>query len=212
MYRYELLIKTFYLFKDPARRFGEYSCNTPRRTVDFILQEVKNMNPDMVIYTGDNSPHPFWEETQEIQLNYTYYLGRMMTETLRGIAFYPTIGNHETYPANFYDPTNQNVVEVNKAFASSFRELAGWDNDDIKNIERAGYYVKMRRPGLRIIGYNSNFGYNMNWYNALNKDAEFWKDMQKFVRDNLQEAKNNNEKVIMVGHHPTGIDTCKFYT
>lgn len=161
-----------------------------------------------MIYTGDNAPQALWEENL---LNYTYYLGKMFSESLPGIPVFPTIGNQETFPANFYDPTDEKVIELNNAFANAFKDLAGWNDEDIETVKRAGYYSKIGKPGLRIIGINSNFGSIFNFYNALNKDGDYWKNMKSFVRNNLIKARNNNEKVAIIGHHATGFDTSKFY-
>ena len=45
--------------------------------------------------TGDSTPHAMWEETQEIQMNYTQYLTTVLRNRIQdNVPVYPSIGNH----------------------------------------------------------------------------------------------------------------------
>ena len=60
------------------------------------------MDLDLILWTGDNTPHDVWEQTQSYNLNYTM----LLTERLKkftNATILPTIGNHESWPVNVYD-------------------------------------------------------------------------------------------------------------
>jgi hypothetical protein len=51
----------FGLTNDPlrkAKQWGHYTCDTPLATFQSFLDYVKaNINPDVIFWTGDNTPH-----------------------------------------------------------------------------------------------------------------------------------------------------------
>jgi sphingomyelin phosphodiesterase len=49
-----------------AREWGEYTCDLPEKTVDNLLDYIINeVKPDIVFWTGDNSPHNTFDNTEE---------------------------------------------------------------------------------------------------------------------------------------------------
>ena len=60
------------------------------------------MDLDLIIWTGDNTPHDIWRQSQTYNLNFTLIISEKLkkhTKT-RVIA---AMGNHESYPVNVYD-------------------------------------------------------------------------------------------------------------
>jgi sphingomyelin phosphodiesterase len=56
----------------PAGKWGGYFCDTPRITLQSMLDYVRTeIKPDMFIWTGDNSAHNVWDNTQEEVTAYT---------------------------------------------------------------------------------------------------------------------------------------------
>lgn len=62
--------------------------------------KIRDLKPDLVVWTGDTIPHNFWEHNaidtikgvSQVTYNVMYYL--------KGIPVYPVPGNHDFYPTN----------------------------------------------------------------------------------------------------------------
>lgn len=59
------------------------------------------MKLDAVIWTGDNTPHDIWQQTQSYNLNFTTILAEKLKEINATVI--PAMGNHESWPVNVYD-------------------------------------------------------------------------------------------------------------
>jgi sphingomyelin phosphodiesterase len=78
--------------------------------LDFVKTSIK---PDILFWTGDNSPHDIWESSnQDVTLS-TYNLTTIMQRAFEGtnISIYATLGNHDTWPVNIqsFDAPNSNI-------------------------------------------------------------------------------------------------------
>lgn len=55
-----------------AKEWGSYKCDMPYKTflnmLEFVREEI---NPDLMVWTGDNSPHNVWNNTAEESIFYT---------------------------------------------------------------------------------------------------------------------------------------------
>ena len=67
--------------------------------LEYIATEIK---PDILIWTGDNSPHNTYEITLEEVTNYTIAVTEMIQTALKdtNITVLPIQGNHDTYPVD----------------------------------------------------------------------------------------------------------------
>lgn len=100
-------------------------------------------------------------------------------------------------------------------------EMAGFGEEQLETIHKGGYFTKLVQPGFRVLSYNSNYGSVQfhwpskiwaasvilmgsfclhqrspeNFYNLLNEDGKDYYEMQNFIRDTLQTARDNKEKV-----------------
>lgn len=91
---------------DPKRQaeyWGSYLCDIPPQVMDSMLQFVKNeIKPDMLLWTGDNSPHDVWEngndDVLQSTLNITYMIQNAFANT--NISVFSVEGNHDTWPVN----------------------------------------------------------------------------------------------------------------
>jgi len=73
-------------------------------------------------------------------------------------------------------------------------------------IKRSASYVVQVTPGLRVISMNTNACNNENfWLDLNNTDPDG--ELQWLV-EQLQDAENNNQKVQILGHIPTGSGDC----
>jgi len=195
-----------YVGNGSANVIGTHHCNTPQRTLEAFLQQVADMEPDFVIYTGDNPPHAMWDnETLSSQLRCTDLVMASINRTLGHHNVFTVLGNHEPYPTNLYYSGLPDTKTLNEKLARLWMEAAEIDAEQEENILRGAYYTAQTGvPGLRILVVNSNYWYTMNFYNSKNEDSADVIAMQQFIVDTLQNVTDNGEKVIVAIHHPPG--------
>ena len=60
--------------KGPANYWGSLSnCDLPFQTYMLFIEELKKRNDvDLILWTGDNTPHDVWQQTQSYNLNFTF--------------------------------------------------------------------------------------------------------------------------------------------
>lgn len=78
---------------------------------------------------------------------------------------------------------------------------------DIKNtILEGGYYTVVPEPGFRIISLNNNDCYLFNWF--IFQDGKIAIKQLQWLHDTLLKAEQNNEKVHILAHIPSGSADC----
>jgi len=90
----------------PAGKWGAPLCDLPPQTFQTMLDYmVSEVNPDMIFWTGDNSPHNIWYNTQEECTHYTIKVSQMLQDAIEGkdIAVFPIQGNHDTWVEEIED-------------------------------------------------------------------------------------------------------------
>jgi sphingomyelin phosphodiesterase len=189
-----------------ARPWGEGGCNIPPRTLVHMLQSLEDQDPDFIIYSGDSPPHMVWNETMASQLKRSQFVAETLADIFPGVPAFAAIGNHELYPTNLYFPPLEETQYFSREFASYWREVGDLGDEQVESLIRNGYYSMELRRGLRLVTYNSNYVYTENFYNILSieEKSDWLTDMKSFLEDELQKARENGEKVILLGHHPTG--------
>lgn len=127
---------------------------------------VKNdIRPDIIFWTGDNSPHNVWSNTENEVIDSTVSLTNMIKGTFArmGVSVYPIQGNHDTWPINFQDFT---YPYQNLAINTIGDNWKGWlDPDTLDVYRRHGYYSQTLKlsdstklantPLTKIIGINT---------------------------------------------------------
>jgi sphingomyelin phosphodiesterase len=78
------------------------SCDVPIQTFELLLKDIKRINPDAIIWTGDNTAHDIWQQSQSYNLNFTVILSERLKKTTNSTII-PSMGNHESWPVNVYD-------------------------------------------------------------------------------------------------------------
>lgn len=61
--------------KQPAGFWGSLnSCELPLQTLDLFVKQIENMDLDVIYWTGDNTPHDVWRQSQSYNLNFTHII------------------------------------------------------------------------------------------------------------------------------------------
>ncbi len=77
-----------------------------------------------------------------------------------------------------------------------WQSLANFGEEAKSTFELAGYYSTEVEPGLRVISYNSNYGFFENFYTlVLEEEMPEYFDMMDYIESELEAARENGEKV-----------------
>jgi len=169
---------------------------------DFIKEEVK---PDLMFWTGDNSAHDVWENTENEVINYTQAITDAIKKQLPGLEVYPSIGNHDTWPVNVEDFSNgPGQSKPLKAYEKMWRDFIG--DEAAKAVGDWGYYITplvvkgQRIEGVKVIGLNMQACNNMNWYLLQQLDDPGHE--LEWLENQLKELEANGEVAFIGAHIP----------
>ena len=91
-------------WEESAGAWGDFMCDLPVETAELLFMYIRNMQPDkkpeMIIWTGDNTPHDYWNQTQQLCIDYTLKITGFMQEHIPDIPVLPVPGNHEYFPVS----------------------------------------------------------------------------------------------------------------
>lgn len=136
----------------------------------WIQNHQDELKTDFVTWTGDNSAHNTWNNSQAEVDKYTEYITSLWKTTVgtlgKAIPMFPVQGNHDTWPVNIQDFTkpgsNISINELSKAWSDP-----NWlSADEISVFSQYGYYSKpfpFNAKG-KIIAINMQSCNNLNWY------------------------------------------------
>ena len=156
-----------------AGEWGSYLCDMPPNTLKLMFDYIRDVvKPDIVIWTGDNSPHTVWSNTVEEVLDSTHNVTQMIHEAFKHtkITVIPIMGNHDVWPANVQDFSKEYGSEFVTSYAKMWME-AGWLTEkEVQVFRRYGYYSKQLTLAdgrtfnkTKVIALNTNACYFFNF-------------------------------------------------
>lgn len=161
-----------------AGEWGSYQCDLPPKTLESMFQYIADViQPDLLIWTGDNSPHSIWENDLEEVIMATTNVTNMIRKTLGDkVPVIAIQGNHDSFPSNNQDFSKNNTYAVLKNYSQIWQE-AGWlDSKEAAEYERYGYYSKTLKikggkvySNSRIIAINTLSCYYFNFDGLLTR-------------------------------------------
>ena len=156
---------------DQAGFWGSYECDTPHRTLVNMLQYVRDeIQPDLFFWTGDNSAHNVWNNTNEEVTDYVINITKTIQEQFDGsnIKVFPIQGNHDTWPVNSQNFEQAGINIPIEDFKNYWIPWLG--EETVLQFGDYGYYAKDLDDQTRIIGINTQTCNNMNWYLIEQRD------------------------------------------
>ena len=181
-------------------KFGSLiNCDTSNNTLISFTQAAKELNPDFIIWTGDNAEHNNWNSSQEE----VYYTTKLIKDAIidafgDNMTVYPCIGNHEVYPNDLWKPGNN---EIFSKLGDIYKDFF-FDDEAYKSFSQHGYYTELHpNTNLRIIALNCLYCDAMNFH-ILSTTHEEAKAEFIWLENVLLEAEKNNEFVYIIDHFP----------
>ena len=185
-------------------KFGSYiNCDTSLNTLTSFAQAAKELEPDFIIWTGDNPEHNnAYNGSQEEVYYITQTIKDTIEEAFGNITVYPVIGNHEVYPNDLWKPGNYKIFEE---LAEIYKDYF-FDEEAYESFSKYGYYTEVH-PGtnLRIIALNCIYCDAADLY-LLSTTHEEAKAEFIWLEKVLREAEKNNEYVYILDHFPINGD------
>ncbi|KAF2893416.1 hypothetical protein ILUMI_12760 [Ignelater luminosus] len=200
--------------RNSAGYWSDYrNCDVPWHmftdTLDHITAQHRDL--DFVYFTGDIINHKVWESNIPCNTKAITDIMLQLKKSFGTIPVYPVLGNHEPHPINLFSPKGVDHPQLTSqwVFDLSARLWKAWlPIETHKSILHGGFYTTLIKPGIRIIGLNSNFCYIFNWWLFLD-DFDLYGQLEWLVKV-LLEAEENNEVVHIISHIPNGDTTCLY--
>ncbi len=197
------------LGKDDSDRAGFWGspgkCDVPARTVESALNFVgTNVNPDMVLWLGDNVYGSAYNVTQEseteVLIETTGMVKRALSFSGRKIPVFPVLGNHEGFPV---DTFNVNKLQKEQWLLNLTGELWNeWlDEAALAQYKKTGYYTQLiEGTSLRIVALNSLLYINDNMHTMVNSTDPL--GQVEWLERTLAASERNHESVFVIEHVP----------
>ena len=137
-------------------------CDANIETVKAFASKAKELNPDYIMFTGDNIAHSVWLVTQEEVIKAT----RIQIEAIQekfgmDTPIYPAIGNHERAPV---DEFHGEESELLYGLADIFKPYL--TKEAYETFRKFGYYSMIVKDNLRIVSINCLLCDSMNFYHS----------------------------------------------
>lgn len=159
----------------------------------------------MFFWTGDNSPHNVWsnsnEEVAASTINITLAIKKAFAST--NITVCPIQGNHDTWPVNVenFQTPNSNIP-IN-TFSDHWAEWL--EPETLEQFKKWGYYsqtLKLKDGRVfektKIIGMNTQVCNNMNWFLIENRFDPA--DHIKWLENELLALEQIGGSAIIISH------------
>jgi sphingomyelin phosphodiesterase len=171
-------------------------CDANMEAVRAMAAKVKELNPDYILFTGDNVGHSVWNIVQSDIIKATQMeIEALQNELGLDIPILPSIGNHEKAPA---DEFHGKEAELLHGMADIFKPYL--DKEAYETFRNYGYYTVLIKEKLRIISLNCLLCDSFNLH--LLYDSSQPNKMFKWLEQVLNSAERSGEIVHIVDHVP----------
>ena len=185
-------------------KFGSIiNCDTNMNTLKSFVDFSHELNPDFIIWLGDNTVSNNWNSTQNEVYSATKTIKKTIDEVFKSeIPIYPVIGNHEVYPNDLWESGNENIF---KDLANIYKDYF-FEEQAYESFSKYGYYTeKHPKTNLRIIALNCLYCDAINYHCLSSNHTEAKKEFI-WLEKVLREAEANDEYVYILDHFPINAD------
>ena len=182
---------------------GERNCDTNLNTLKSFVEQAYRLEPDFIIWTGDNTEHDAWNSTQDEVYRATETIKNNIDAVFgNAIPVYPVIGNHEVYPNDLWESGNEKIFG---RLADIYKDYF-FEDQAYESFSKYGYYTeKHPNTNLRIVALNCLYCDSVNYHHLSTNHTEAKKEFI-WLENVLREAEKNNEFVYILDHFPINGD------
>mmetsp|Transcript_12878 Transcript_12878/g.21785 ORF Transcript_12878/g.21785 Transcript_12878/m.21785 type:complete len:144 (+) Transcript_12878:840-1271(+) len=136
---------------------------------DFIGNNQDTLKTSFITWTGDNSAHNVWDNSNEEVFDYTRNITQTLNESLgpnSQIDIFPSLGNHDTWPVNVQDFSAPYINDPINHLKDTWNAKNWLSEEEIEVFSRYGYYSKPFKfnPKGKVISTNMQSCNNLNWW------------------------------------------------
>ena len=185
------------------KKSGKYGflgrCDASVELLESFMDKAYELNPDFIIWTGDNSPHNSKNASQNDNYEATIIVKNMLDEKFKNeIPIYPALGNHEKYPSDLYIGDEAELLEN---YGQIFKDYF-YEEQAFETFRKYGYYTeKYKDTNLRIVVLNCLLCDTWNFY-IIGGRHEAAKKEFIWLEEVLRQAEKNGEYVYLIDHFP----------
>ena len=185
------------------KKSGKYGflgrCDASVELLESFMDKAYELNPDFIIWTGDNSPHNSKNASQNDNYEASIIVKNMLDEKFKNeIPIYPALGNHEKYPSDLYIGDEAELLEN---YGQIFKDYF-YEEQAFETFRKYGYYTeKYKDTNLRIVVLNCLLCDTWNFY-IIGGRHEAAKKEFIWLEEVLRQAENNGEYVYLIDHFP----------
>ena len=185
------------------KKSGKYGflgrCDASVELLESFMDKAYELNPDFIIWTGDNSPHNSKNASQNDNYEASIIVKNMLDEKFKNeIPIYPALGNHEKYPSDLYIGDEAELLEN---YAQIFKDYF-YEEQAFETFRKYGYYTeKYKDTNLRIVVLNCLLCDTWNFY-IIGGRHEAAKKEFIWLEEVLRQAEKNGEYVYLIDHFP----------
>lgn len=163
---------------------------------DFLGHDYRNLYKK---YSGDASRGGFESFARKTM----QFIANELEQTFPAISVYPVIGNNDSYHRDYIsDPNGAFFHDTQKAWSQLIKDKNNRAQMQ-KTFGFGGYYSVIAEPGLRLVMLNTVLFSTKARGKATEAAAE---QELNWLHQELQKAKEQNQRVIIAMHIPVGID------
>ena len=181
-------------------KFGYLArCDCSPALLDSFMDKAYELQPDFIIWTGDNSPHNSKNSSQDDNYEATIIVKNKLDEKFNfSIPIYPALGNHEKYPSDLYRTSEEDLLQN---YAEIFKDYF-YEEQAYESFRKYGYYSeKYKDTNLRIVVLNCLICDTWNFY-IIGGRHQMAKDEFIWLENLLRQAEKNGEYVYIIDHFP----------
>ena len=185
------------------KKSGKYGflgrCDASVELLESFMNKAYELNPDFIIWTGDNSPHNSKNASQNDNYEASIIVKNMLDEKFKNeIPIYPALGNHEKYPSDLYIGDEAELLEN---YGQIFKDYF-YEEQAFETFRKYGYYTeKYKDTNLRIVVLNCLLCDTWNFY-IIGGRHEAAKKEFIWLEEVLRQAEKNGEYVYLIDHFP----------
>jgi sphingomyelin phosphodiesterase len=136
---------------------------------DYIGNNQDELQTKFITWTGDNSAHNVWDNSNEEVTEYTVNITNTLKEALgpdSDITVYPIVGNHDTWPVNVQDFSKPNSNWPINHFKGSWTDTNWLSEEESKVFGEYGFYSKPFEFNTKgkVIALNMQACNDLNWW------------------------------------------------